>query len=108
MRDEWKQFAEEMRWSLENEAGATISDDEKRLIIDMADRIKELEGQVAGLLRQASDNHDALVRAEAAEAKLENLATALRVIRDDDDLWLEDMVETARAAKIELGERDDG
>ena len=35
------------------------------------DRIAELEGQEAGLLRQASDNHDALCRAEAAEAKLE-------------------------------------
>jgi uncharacterized protein YigA (DUF484 family) len=47
---------------------------------EAADRIEELKGQVAGLLRQASDNHDALCRAEAAEAKLAKARETLEAV----------------------------
>jgi len=39
-----------------------------------AERIKELEAQVAGLLRVVTDNHVALTRAEEAEAQLKKYA----------------------------------
>jgi hypothetical protein len=44
------------------------------------DRIEELERELGGLLRVVTDNHVALQRAEAAEAKLTKAVEVLRKI----------------------------
>jgi hypothetical protein len=68
---------------------------------EMADRIKELEAQVGGLLRCVTDNHEAHCRSEELEAQLEKATKALtqiadwrtvdEIIKDDvEDGWYDD------------------